>query len=196
MAVHLGGGPSGTCTPSPLSTACAVPSGTAGKKERPEGGHFGFGSGRAGRGGGRSVRDGVDPQADPPRTLVPVRHGQLLLMPAEWGRYTGVKLATVAPANPARRRPRIQGDYLLLDAETLSPLAVLDGVALTTIRTAAVSAVAADRLAVPNATRLLVFGSGPQAGNHIARCARYGRSARSSWSAGIPTGPPRWSRTA
>jgi ornithine cyclodeaminase len=114
-----------------------------------------------------ALRDGLDPEAEPPRAVVPVRHGQLLLMPAEWGRYAGVKLATVAPANPARGLARIQGRYLLLDAETLTPLDVLDGLALTSVRTAAVSAVAVDALAEPDAARLVVFGSGPQARSHI-----------------------------
>jgi ornithine cyclodeaminase/alanine dehydrogenase-like protein (mu-crystallin family) len=115
-----------------------------------------------------ALRAGLDPEADPPRSVVPMRHGQLLLMPAEWGGYAGVKLATVAPANPGLGRPRIQGSYLLMDAETLTPLAVLDGGELTAIRTAAVSAVAVQRLAEPDAYRLLVFGSGPQARSHVA----------------------------
>jgi len=115
-----------------------------------------------------ALRAGLDPEADPPRTVVPVRHGQLLLMPAEWGGYAGVKLASVAPANPAAGRPRVQGSYLLLDAGTLAPLAVLDGIALTVIRTAAVSALAVAQLAEPDAARLLVFGAGPQARGHVA----------------------------
>jgi ornithine cyclodeaminase/alanine dehydrogenase-like protein (mu-crystallin family) len=115
-----------------------------------------------------ALRAGLDPEADPARAVAPVEHGQLLLMPAQWGRFAGVKLATVAPANPERGLPRIQGAYLLLDAETLTPLAVLDGAALTTVRTAAVSAVAVDLLAEKDAARLVVFGSGPQARGHLA----------------------------
>ena len=88
-------------------------------------------------------------------------------MPSHSRRYAGVKIATVAPGNPALGLPRIQGTYLLLDAETLSPLAVLDGVALTAIRTAAVSAAAADLLAVAEPERLVVFGTGPQAHSHV-----------------------------
>ncbi|TNC25504.1 ornithine cyclodeaminase family protein [Amycolatopsis alkalitolerans] len=114
-----------------------------------------------------ALRAGLDPEADPPRSVVPVRHGQLLLMPAEWGRYAGVKIATVAPGNPSRGLSRIQGQYLLLDGETLTPLEVLDAVALTAVRTAAVSAVAVDALAEPDAARLVVFGAGPQARSHV-----------------------------
>lgn len=111
---------------------------------------------------------GLDPDADPARSVVGVPAGQLLLMPASWAGFTGVKVASVAPGNPARGLPRIQGHYLLLDGATLSPLALLDGVAITSVRTAAVSAVAAGALAEPDASRLVVFGTGPQAHSHVA----------------------------
>jgi ornithine cyclodeaminase len=105
--------------------------------------------------------------AFPPRATVDVRAGQLLLMAADIERYAGVKVVSIAPGNPAAGRPRVQGAYLLFDAMTLRVAAVLDGMALTTLRTAAVSAVAVDRLARPGAARLLVFGCGPQARGHI-----------------------------
>jgi ornithine cyclodeaminase len=115
-----------------------------------------------------ALRAGLEPEDDWARSRVPTAHGELLLMPAEWGGYAGIKVATVAPDNPRVGRPRIQGAYLLLDAETLTPLAMLDGAALTTVRTAAVSALAVDELAVPTVARLVVFGTGPQARGHIA----------------------------
>lgn len=121
-----------------------------------------------------SLLGGLDPEAGPPRSAVPVPRGELLLMPAHWGSYAGVKVVTVAPDNPARELPRIQGNYLLLEGETLTPLALLDGIALTNVRTAAVSAVAADALAEPDASRLVLFGTGPQARSHVEalRCVR------------------------
>ncbi len=111
---------------------------------------------------------GLDPAADPARAVLPVDHGHLLLMPAQWGGFVGVKTVTVAPDNPAVGLPRVQGSYLLLDGSTLTPLALLAGATLTAIRTSAVSAVAADLLAEPDAATLLVFGSGPQAHHHVA----------------------------
>jgi ornithine cyclodeaminase/alanine dehydrogenase-like protein (mu-crystallin family) len=114
-----------------------------------------------------ALAGGLDPDASPPRSVCEVEHGQLLLMPAETVDAVGVKLGTVAPGNPDRGLPRIQALYVLYDPVTLAPLALLDGTALTTLRTPAVSAVAVDHLASPEAEHLLVFGSGPQAWGHV-----------------------------
>jgi ornithine cyclodeaminase/alanine dehydrogenase-like protein (mu-crystallin family) len=106
---------------------------------------------------------GLDPAADSPRTPVDwAPAGQLLVMPARHGRYAGVKLATVATAAV----PRIKGVYVLFDGDTLAPIALMDGAALTLLRTPAVSALAARHLAGPDARRLVVFGTGPQAQAH------------------------------
>lgn len=115
----------------------------------------------------RVLLDGFDPEAAPARSAVPVPAGELLMMPAAAGPYAGVKIAGVAPANPERGLPRITGSYLLLDGPTLQPLAVLDGAALTALRTPAVTAAALRRLAVPEAEHLVLFGSGPQAYGHL-----------------------------
>nr|WP_245245240.1 ornithine cyclodeaminase family protein [Streptomyces palmae] len=114
-----------------------------------------------------ALRDGLDPERCPDRSTVQVPAGQLLLMPAAWGPYTGVKIAGVAPGNPAAGLPRITGGYLLLDGPTLQPLALLDGAALTTLRTPAVSALAVRLLATPGSHRLVLFGAGPQARGHL-----------------------------
>ena len=114
-----------------------------------------------------ALREGLDPEADPPRTAVRVDAGELLLMPSSSAAAVGVKLATVAPANPTRALPRIQGVYVLFDPETLAPVAIVDGIALTSLRTAAVSALAVRHLADAGARRLLVYGSGPQAWSHV-----------------------------
>ncbi|MFJ3926692.1 ornithine cyclodeaminase family protein [Streptomyces sp. NPDC090022] len=111
---------------------------------------------------------GLDPEACPQRTSVAVPGGELLLMPAATGAYAGVKIAGVAPGNAARGLPRITGSYLLLDGSSLRPLALLDGAALTALRTPAVSALALRYLApAGRPLRLVLFGSGPQAYGHL-----------------------------
>jgi ornithine cyclodeaminase len=87
--------------------------------------------------------------------------GTLLLMPA-WlpQRLTGVKIVHVAPQNAARGLPAVHAVYLLSDAATGAPLALLDGGELTDRRTAAASVLAAGYLARPDSRRLLLLGSG------------------------------------
>lgn len=115
----------------------------------------------------RSLRTGHDPASGFDRSVLDLVQGQLLLMPAESAEFVGVKIATVAPGNQALGKQRIQGVYLLMDAVTLSPAALMDGTALTTLRTPAVSAAAADLLAPAEVAHAIVFGSGPQAFGHI-----------------------------
>ncbi|MFI5668557.1 ornithine cyclodeaminase family protein [Streptomyces sp. NPDC051704] len=115
------------------------------------------------------LRAGLDPESCPQRSALPVPGGgELLLMPAAAGAYAGVKIAGVAPGNPALGLPRITGSYLLMDGVTLRPLALFDGAALTALRTPAVSALALRHLAPSGrALRLVLFGSGPQAYGHL-----------------------------
>jgi len=113
-----------------------------------------------------ALRDGLRPEAGLSRTVHQVDHGQLLLMPAPSPSGVGVKLSTVAPGNPAVGHPRIQAMFVLLDHQTLSPVALLDGTALTTLRAPAVSAVAVAHLAREDAAHVVLIGSGPQAWGH------------------------------
>lgn len=115
----------------------------------------------------RDLRAGLDPARDFSRSILDVAHGQLLLMPTQSAEFVGIKIATVTPGNPALGKGRIQGVYLLMDAATLSPIALMDGTALTTLRTPAVSAAVADYLAPSRVDHCVVFGSGPQAWGHI-----------------------------
>lgn len=115
-----------------------------------------------------ALEAGFDPAADPPRATPSAGRGQLLVMPSATPSAAGVKVLSVAPDNPARGLPRIQAWYVLMDAETLTPWALLDGTALTALRTPATSALAADVLAADEADRLVIVGAGPQALAHVA----------------------------
>lgn len=92
----------------------------------------------------------------------------LLLMPA-WrpNAYIGIKLLTAVPDNPSRNLPTLHYIYLLLDAATGVPLALLDGEELSVRRTAAASALAATYLSRPDSATLLVVGTG-QLAPHLA----------------------------
>lgn len=120
-----------------------------------------------------ALRAGFDPAADLQRSSVPLSTGEFLLMPSETPRSAGVKLLTVAPDNPRAGLPRIQGFFILFDGRTLSPAAILDGAALTTIRTPAVSLAATRRALLRASTplRIVVYGTGPQARAHVAAIA-------------------------
>lgn len=102
----------------------------------------------------------------PPRQVHPIRNpdgrdGTLLIMPAwQSGRFIGIKTVAVYPANAAQGLPGLHASYLLLDAHTGVPLAMMDGNQITARRTVAASALAASRLARPDAKRLLVIGGG------------------------------------
>jgi ornithine cyclodeaminase len=118
-----------------------------------------------------AVLSGVDPAADPPRVSVGLTHGEFLLMPSQTPAAAGVKVVTIAPANPSHGLPRIQAVYLLFDQETLALRAALDGTALTTLRTPAVSVAAVLRRLPDRPLRVAVIGAGPQATGHAATLA-------------------------
>lgn len=103
----------------------------------------------------------------PGRMHLSAPNGDLLVMPATGPAGAGVKLVTVTPANADRHLPLIHGLYLLFDPTTGAPRALVDGAALTGLRTAAVSGLATRHLARADATRLVVFGAGTQARTHV-----------------------------
>lgn len=107
-----------------------------------------------------ALRAGFDPESDPPRSAVELGRGELLVMPSTVGGHAAVKLVSVGG------EPRVQGLCVVFDGQTLAPVALVDGIALTNLRTPAVSTMAVRRLAAPDARRLLVFGRGPQAQAH------------------------------
>jgi ornithine cyclodeaminase len=97
---------------------------------------------------------------------------RLLLMPAWDASSLGVKIVTVYPGNPARGLASVAALYLLLDAATGHPLALIDGEALTLRRTAAASALASLYLSRPDSRTLLAVGPGRLAPYMVAaHCA-------------------------
>jgi thiomorpholine-carboxylate dehydrogenase len=103
----------------------------------------------------------------PVRAILSAEHGLFGVMPALYNGVLGAKLVTVFPGNSAHGLPGHQAVIQLFDAANGTPRGTLDGRVITEMRTAAVSAVAADHLARRDAHILAVLGSGVQARAHI-----------------------------
>jgi alanine dehydrogenase len=103
----------------------------------------------------------------PMRVMLPVaeHQGFLGLMPAYTGTTLGTKLVAFYPHNTGV--PTHHATILLFKPETGEPLVTMDGRLITEVRTAAVSAVATDRLAKSDASVLGIIGSGVQARSHL-----------------------------
>lgn len=109
-----------------------------------------------------ALRDGFKADIE-----TPVRHhheisnvSTLLLMPAWSKAWAGLKTVVVKTDNAAMNLPTVQASYLLIDNATGATVALLDGTELTRRRTAAASALAADYLARPDASNLVIVGAG------------------------------------
>ena len=83
----------------------------------------------------------------------------------------GAKLVTVFGGNAAKGLPSHLATILLLDPDTGSLIAIMDGRYITEARTAAVSAVSARYLAATDASSLAIIGSGVQARSHLEALA-------------------------
>jgi ornithine cyclodeaminase len=104
----------------------------------------------------------------------------LLLMPA-WtdlkaagtsdNGHIGIKIVTVSPDNNTGNKPAVMGNYLLLDARTGEPQALIDGQKITVWRTACASALAASYLAREDARTHLIVGAGALS-VHLAKAHR------------------------
>jgi ornithine cyclodeaminase len=91
--------------------------------------------------------------------------GVTLIMPSYLKR-TGemaVKIVSVFSRNPERQLPTIHALVVALDDQTGAPAALLEGAALTALRTGAASGAATDALARPESRTGAIFGSGAQA---------------------------------
>ncbi|HYR56693.1 MAG TPA: ornithine cyclodeaminase family protein [Myxococcaceae bacterium] len=104
----------------------------------------------------------------------PTASGLMALMPAYIAEGTpcyGLKIICVFPGNPAKGLDAHQGGVLLFSSEDGRLLAMMNGSAITAIRTAAVSGVATRALAREVASILAIIGSGVQARTHLAAMA-------------------------
>ena len=84
----------------------------------------------------------------------------LILMPVWNKEYIGMKQVTVAPGNAKENKPSVYAQYILSDAKTGQPLALMNAAELTSRRTACTSALASSFLSRNDAENLLVVGGG------------------------------------
>ncbi|MBI2881143.1 MAG: ornithine cyclodeaminase family protein [Candidatus Tectomicrobia bacterium] len=111
----------------------------------------------------------------PPKVYIQLEEfsGDFRAMPSALGERAGVKWINAHPENPSRHRlPSVLGVYLLNDARTGYPLAVMDATRLTSYRTAAAAAVATRHLSRKDAKTLGIIGCGAQAAPHAEAVSR------------------------
>lgn len=101
------------------------------------------------------------------RLPVTANDGMSIFMPAfvddETGQALAVKIVSLFNKNPSRGLALIQAAVLVLDAETGTVEALLEGGSLTAIRTGAGCGAATDLLARKEARKVAIFGAGVQA---------------------------------
>jgi ornithine cyclodeaminase/alanine dehydrogenase-like protein (mu-crystallin family) len=111
-----------------------------------------------------------------PMLKAPGENHLLGLMPAYRGGERplySLKTVAVMPDNPARGLDAHQGTVTLHDGVTGQTLAIMNASPVTAIRTAAVTAVAARRLAREDAKVLTIVGAGVQARSHLQALPGY-----------------------
>jgi 1-piperideine-2-carboxylate/1-pyrroline-2-carboxylate reductase [NAD(P)H] len=110
-----------------------------------------------------------DPSVQVPARIVQTLSGggSLFVMPAADARVAMTKLITFVPDNGARGLPSIQGDIVVFDVATGKRLSILDGPTVTARRTAAVSLLAAQKLAPRLHGPMLIVGAGVQGRAHL-----------------------------
>lgn len=115
-----------------------------------------------------------DPTVQVPPRLVQALPGggSLFVMPALDAHIAITKLITFTPANAGTGRATIQGDVVVFDVATGGRRLLLDGPTVTARRTAAVSLLAAQRLAPNPDGPLLIVGAGAQGLAHLEAFAQ------------------------
>lgn len=106
-----------------------------------------------------------DPSAPGAEDVV-LEPAELLVMPAAAHGWAGTKIVGLVPGNAARGLPLVTSSYVLLGPPGLMPAAMLDGAALTGLRTAAVSGLATRLAARSDARRVVIVGTGVQGRAH------------------------------
>ncbi|RUA17299.1 MAG: ornithine cyclodeaminase [Clostridia bacterium] len=105
----------------------------------------------------------------PQRLVIHARDGDSLFMPAFLPESNALaqKIVSVFPNNPQKGLPTINGLIIVIDADNGQPKALLEGAALTALRTGAASGLATDLLARADSHILTILGAGGQAYHQV-----------------------------
>lgn len=118
------------------------------------------------------------------RLSVPPHDALALFMPAFVRQSSGdalaVKVVSLFPGNPARGIAYVQSAVLVLEPNTGRPTGLLEGSALTAIRTGAAAGAAIEILSRPESHVLAIFGAGVQ-GRSQLEAACTAREIRTAW---------------
>lgn len=114
------------------------------------------------------LKGGFDPATDPHRQKVALPHGEMHLLPSALDGAVGVKVLGIQPAGSDVDVPLVQGSYLLMGGETLTPEVVMDAAALTEVRTpaVAVAGVLEQLRASSESLECVIVGAGVQGRAH------------------------------
>ena len=105
-----------------------------------------------------------------PKSSIAPGDGRLslaLLVAAREPSLSVLKTIGLSPDNASRSLPHIGGVIVVHDGESGMPVAVLDAEHITAVRTAAISLIAARRLARADSSSIGFIGCGVQAGSHL-----------------------------
>jgi len=91
------------------------------------------------------------------------KDANILIMPSSAFGITGVKISSLYKNNPSRNLPMTQGLMVIINNETGEPVAMIDAVYLTELRTGAASGLATELLSRKDSKTLGIFGSNEQA---------------------------------
>jgi len=97
----------------------------------------------------------------PPKNYLFLKKGDFRAMPVSCGKYAGIKWVNVHPEN--RNLPAVMAVFVLNDARTGFPLAIMDATAITDFRTGASAGIATDLLSRSDSKVLGLVGCGRQA---------------------------------
>ena len=110
----------------------------------------------------------------PPRLYTPLDSGGgigLMFGSMPTRARAGVKVSSIFPATMRQGLPNHQGVVVMFATENGRPLLICEGRVLTSVRTAAASAVATRALAREDASTLTLLGCGEQASRHLEAIA-------------------------